>query len=146
MRVRAFAALLLFCCVSHVAFAATVEVSGRIVDPSGGALPGVTVTLTSIGGSDLPVEAVTDSQGGYTFGAPPGRYRIHAELPGFAPVDRDVAIDADPVRLDLQLALAHVVQEITVTADAPRPLMDDSQPDAPVTVSREVIDNAMLPN
>jgi hypothetical protein len=147
MRASAPAAFLLFfCCLAHAAFAAAVDVSGRIVDPSGGALPGVTVTLTLVGGSELPAEAVTDAQGAYTLSVSPGRYLVHAELPGFAPVDREVVVGAAPMRLDLQLALARLEQEITVTAEAPRPLIDDSQPDAPVTVSREVIDNAMLPN
>jgi len=146
MRVRTLVALLFLCCLSPLAVAAPIDVSGRIVDPSGGALPGVTVTLTTVIGTELPAEAITDSQGSYTFAAEPGRYRLHAELPGFAPVDRDVNVGVTPVRIDLQLALAAVVQEITVTAEAPRPLMDDSKPDAPVTVSREVIDNAMLPN
>src|SRR6478672_4936412 len=146
MRARAFAALLVLCCFSPAAFAATVEVTGRIVDPSGGALPGVSVTLTTIAGTELPAEGVTDAQGIYSFNAEPGRYRLHVELPGFAPVDRDIVVGAAPLRLDLQLALAVLAQEVTVVAEAPRPLMDDTKPDAPVTVSREVIDNAMLPN
>jgi outer membrane receptor protein involved in Fe transport len=146
MSLRAFSALLLFCCLTHAALAATVDVSGRIVDPSGGALPGVTVTLTHIGGSELPAEVVTDAQGAYTFSVSPGRYMLHVELGGFASVDRQVVVDTAPARIDLQLALAHLEQEVTVTAEAPKPLMDDAHPDAPVTVSREVIDNAMLPN
>lgn len=146
MRARSFAALLLFCCLTDAASAATFEVSGRVVDASGGALPGVTVSVTLAGGSELPTEAVTDAQGTYTFSVPAGRYVVHAELPGFAALDREVVVDGLPVRLDLQLALAHLEQEITVTGEAPRPLIDDTMPDAPVTVSREVIDNAMLPN
>jgi hypothetical protein len=146
MRVRAFAAFLLLSCITRVAFAATVEVSGRIVDPSGGALPGVTVTLAAENRAEPLLETVTNGEGGYTLAADPGRYRIHAELPGFASIDRELLVDTAPVRLDLQLALAAVVQEVTVTAVAPRPLLDDTQPDAPLTVSREVIDNAMLPN
>ena len=106
----------------------------------------MTVTLTTSEGTELPSEGVTDSQGSYTFSVEPGRYRLHAELPGFASVDRDIVVGAAPIRLDLQLPLAMLTQEVTVTAAAPKPLMDDSQPDAPVTVSREVIDNAMLPN
>jgi outer membrane receptor protein involved in Fe transport len=146
MRVRAFAAFLFLCCITRVALAGTVEVSGRIVDPSGGALPGVTVTLTPESGSEPLLETVTNGEGAYAITAAPGRYRVHAELPGFASVDRQLLVDTVPVRLDLQLALAALVQEVTVTATAPRPLLDDTQPDAPVTVSREVIDNAMLPN
>jgi outer membrane receptor protein involved in Fe transport len=146
MRIRALAALFALCCFSSAAFAATVEITGRIVDPSGGALPGVTVTLTTIAGTELPSEGVTDAQGTYTFSAEPGQYRLHAELPGFASVDRDIVVGTVPLKLDLQLAIAAVSQEITVVAEMPRPLMDDTKPDAPVTVSRDVIDNAMLPN
>src|SRR3954468_4531314 len=123
MRVRALAALLVLCWFGPAALAATVEVTGRIVDPSGGALPGVTVTLTTIAGTELPSEGVTDAQGTYTFNAAPGRYRLHAELPGFAAVDRDIVVGTFPFRLDLQLALAVLSQEVTVVAEAPRPLM-----------------------
>src|SRR3954465_10532876 len=144
MRVRAFAVFLFLRAIT--ALAGTVEVTGRIVDPSGGALPGVTVTLTPESGSEPLLETVTNGEGAYAIAAAPGRYRVHAELPGFASVDRQLLVDTVPVRLDLQLALAALVQEVTVTATAPRPLLDDTQPDAPVTVSREVIDNAMLPN
>jgi len=101
MRVRTLVALLFLCCLSPLAVAAPIDVSGRIVDPSGGALPGVTVTLTTVIGTELPAEAITDSQGSYTFAAEPGRYRLHAELPGFAPVDRDVNVGVTPVRIDL---------------------------------------------
>src|SRR4051812_33449566 len=114
MRVRAFAAFLLLSCITRVAFAATVEVSGRIVDPSGGALPGVTVTLAAENRADPLHESVPKGEGGSTLAADPGRYRIHAEMPGFASIDRELLVDTAPVRLDLQLALAAVVQEVTV--------------------------------
>src|SRR4051795_12387401 len=105
MRVRAFAAFLFLCCITRVALAGTVEVTGRIVDPSGGAMPGVTVTLTPESGSETLLETVTNSEGAYAIAAAPGRYRVHAELPGFASIDRQLLVDTAPVRLDLQLAL-----------------------------------------
>src|SRR5207237_6264256 len=84
--------------------------------------------------------------GDYVVAAEPGRYRVHAQLSGFASIDRDVTVSSGPVVVDLQLALAGIRQEVTVRADAPRELIDDSRADAPVTVTREVIDSAMLPN
>ena len=59
---------------------------GRVVDESGSAVPGVTVTATNTQ-TGLQRVAVTESDGSYRFLAlPVGSYRITAELAGFAVV------------------------------------------------------------
>ena len=62
----------------------TGSISGRAEDESGGALPGVTVSITSenlIGG---PRTAVTDEQGVYRFTLlPGGKYSVSFTLAGF---------------------------------------------------------------
>ena len=62
----------------------TSNITGRATDDSGGALPGVTVSVTSpnlIGGART---AVTDDQGVYRFTQlPGGTYVVKFELPGF---------------------------------------------------------------
>ena len=64
--------------------AATGNITGRATDTSGGALPGVTVSITSpnmIGGART---AVTDEQGVYRFTLlPGGKYIVTFELTGF---------------------------------------------------------------
>src|SRR3954471_12671218 len=60
-------------------------ITGRAVDSSGGALPGVSVSITSsnlIGGART---AVTDAQGVYRFTLlPGGQYTVSFDLTGFA--------------------------------------------------------------
>jgi hypothetical protein len=121
------------------------SVLGRVAAADGRPLPGVTVTLQPL----MPgpaITAVTNDQGRYAIAAPPGRYRLRAELAGFRVVERpNVIVSATPLVVDLTLALAFE-QQITVTGAGPVPMMGEPQPDAPVAVTREVIDSAMLPN
>src|SRR6185295_6639448 len=64
-------------------------ITGKVTDSSGAALPGVSLTLSSV--SVMGVRnVVTDEQGGYRFGLlPPGTYTVKLELPGFATVIRE---------------------------------------------------------
>src|SRR5437870_8077771 len=62
----------------------TASVSGRVVDASGGVLPGVAVTLTNEATNQSRM-VTTDDQGVYRFaGLTPGKYAIATELEGFA--------------------------------------------------------------
>ena len=62
------------------------QVSGIVRDTTGGVLPGVDVTLTSVG-TGLERRAVTNEAGLYTFpNVTVGEYRITATLTGFRPV------------------------------------------------------------
>ena len=94
---------------------------GRVVDESGSAVPGVTVTATNTQ-TGLQRVAVTESDGSYRFLAlPVGSYRITAELAGFAVVTvENVTLNVATTReLDVTLKQAAVSEAITVTADAP---------------------------
>src|SRR5579862_9558166 len=61
------------------------SVSGTIKDPSGGVVPGATVTLTNAGlGNQFT--GTSDGQGVYAFpNVPVGRYDLTVELDGFKP-------------------------------------------------------------
>src|SRR4051812_47339531 len=62
--------------------------AGTVVDTTGGALPGVSVTLrnTSTG---LTRTATSAGDGRFVFaGVPPGPYRLQARLTGFHTLDR----------------------------------------------------------
>jgi hypothetical protein len=127
--------------------AATEVVRGVVVDPGGLPLPGVSVVLVRPP-HDVVATVFTDAAGTFLIDAPPGTYTVRAELSGFAPTERSgVTLDRDPVTLDLMLSLAPYQEQVVVSAEPEHPVIGNAeQPDAPVTVTREVIDNAMLPN
>ena len=61
------------------------NVTGRVTDETGGALPGVTVELR---GTGTPLEGVTDSEGRYVFeNVAPGTYQLSIRLINFADVN-----------------------------------------------------------
>jgi TonB dependent receptor-like, beta-barrel/Carboxypeptidase regulatory-like domain/TonB-dependent Receptor Plug Domain len=88
-------------------------VTGRVVDETGGALPGVTVELRS--DAPEPAEAVTDDAGGYTFtNVAPGSYQVAFTLINFASMTRpNVEVRQDTVRIDVVLHLS-LNAEVTV--------------------------------
>ncbi len=123
----------------------SVTLHGRVLDPGGLPLPGVTVTLVGT----LPAAtqtAVSDGNGAYSFAAPPGRYHLKAQLEGFDLVDRPVDLSGGELAIDLTLHLASHQEQVTVTADQPASVVAEARPDAPETVTREVVDAGMLPN
>jgi len=78
----------------------TGAITGRATDGSGGALPGVTVSITSpnmIGGART---AITDEQGVYRFTLlPGGQYVVSFTLPGFTTLNVEgVGLNAGPRR------------------------------------------------
>ena len=99
-------------------------VSGRVIDPSGGALPGTNLTLTDMQ-SDVKFAAVTNAAGQFAFrDVPSGRYRLVATLPGFAAVANVIALDAGAaVGRTITLPLGRVQETITVACgSAPAPV------------------------
>jgi hypothetical protein len=95
---------------------------GVVTDGSGGALPGVTVTLRA--GNAAPISVVTDGAGHYlTSWVLPGSYTITFMLSGFeSRTVPAVRLDAgQTVVLDQQLALASLSETVEVTATAPSP-------------------------
>ena len=60
--------------------------NGRVVDETGGVLPGVTIVVTNTGTQETR-QAVTSDRGEYSFPTlPRGTYSVRAELSGFRPV------------------------------------------------------------
>jgi hypothetical protein len=94
-------------------------VVGQTKDPSGGVLPGVTVTVTNAG---TGVERVTstDPVGNYVVPAlVAGTYTVKAELSGFrTEVRRDVVVRTDaPSRVDFVLSVGQQAEVVEVVAD-----------------------------
>ena len=96
------------------------SVTGTVKDPSGGVIPGATVTLmnTTLGNQ---FNAVTDGQGAYAFpNVPVGRYDLLVNLDGFKPLKRTgIAVDINSrLQMDATLEVGAQSETITVTAAA----------------------------
>jgi hypothetical protein len=96
------------------------SLTGTVKDPSGGVIPGVTVTLmnTALGNQ---LAAVTDGQGVYSFpNVPVGRYDLSITLDGFKPQRRaGLAIDINSrLQIDTTLEVGTQSETVTVTAAA----------------------------
>ena len=96
-------------------------ITGRVTDPSGGALPGVDVALTSpalLGGRS----AVSDDQGTYRFGLlPPGAYTVRFQLQGFGTVVRE-GVTLTPgftSSLNVVMDIGSLAETVTVTGESP---------------------------
>ncbi|TMB54284.1 MAG: carboxypeptidase regulatory-like domain-containing protein, partial [Chloroflexi bacterium] len=94
------------------------SVTGVVKDEQGGALPGVTVTLTGKTGSR---STTSDTKGEYRFAAlAPGAYEVKAEMSGFRPkrignVEVPVASVAN---VDLSLSVGGVTETVDVVGEA----------------------------
>ena len=111
-----FNALFLATPISAQTTSARATVSGTVSDTSHGALPGVSVTLSSGAGVEV-ARTVTGLDGRFTVStAVPGPYRLEATLSGFRLHTADVVADpATPLDLEITLELAPVVESVTVT-------------------------------
>jgi type 1 fimbria pilin len=98
----------------------TAQISGTVIDASGGVLPGVDVTVTQTD-TGLMRSAVTDATGGYTLpNLPVGPYRLEASLSGFRSYVQTgivLTVNATPA-VNIVLALGEVSEQITVSANA----------------------------
>lgn len=99
----------------------TTEVRGRVLDPQGAVLPGVSVTVRNQD-TGMFRETVSNEDGTYFIsGIVPGPYTITAELQGFKRFNRpDVRLEIGrTTTVDLQLAVGGLEELVTVTAESP---------------------------
>ena len=108
-----------------VAFAQIGQVGsilGRVSDPSGGVMAGVTVTATKTGGGLQPMVATSSADGTYEFpNIPIGTYSVKYELTGYRTAVREnigINIGFNAV-INVQLELATLEQTVEVTSAAP---------------------------
>jgi len=103
-------------------FVSTSSVEGTVTDESGGALPGVSVTLTSPALQVTDMTTTTASDGRYRFAQlPSGTYRLRYELSGFQPLIReDLTIGVGfAAKVDIALKIGSVQESITVSGASP---------------------------
>ena len=93
--------MLLLTCASAFAQQTTGNVTGRVLDQQGAAIPGVTVTAKSPSTGFTRTE-VSDAEGVYRLSAlPVGIYEVTAELQGFSTVSKkDVEVNVGQIGLD----------------------------------------------
>jgi outer membrane receptor protein involved in Fe transport len=121
----------LVCALVRPAGAQTATVSGKVLDQSGAAVPGATVTLTGPAGSGT---TTSGASGEYSFrNVSSGTYRITVALPGFATATRnDVAVAAANVDVPaITLSLASLTDTVVVSATR----SEANLIDAPATMS-----------
>jgi outer membrane receptor protein involved in Fe transport len=114
------------------------NISGRVVDAQGAAVPGVTVTAKS-GDTGFVRTDVSDSEGVYRLNSlPVGAYDVSAELSGFQTyARRGVTVNvAQTTDLNVELKLAGVSESVNVTAEAPMLRTSDSSVGGVVDVTK----------
>lgn len=110
------------------------SVTGSIVDPMNGVLPGVTLVLTNPQ-TQAKYEVRSDAIGRYEFAAvPAGDYLFEAKLPGFASFSGKVTVAEQNVQRDLTLDVGSLQETITVRTSRTAPsggIVDASKPALP---------------
>jgi len=120
IRVRAYIAaclLLLLLATSVSAQAPAGTIRGQVTDPSGAAVAGATILLTTPSGASM--DTTTNKDGNYEFkDLAPGNYQIKAVAQGFALFTQDsVAVAAGQVaRVNVALAIAAEKEKVEVSS------------------------------
>jgi hypothetical protein len=119
---RLSAVCALLCLLSSgtvLAQSGTSAIYGKVADPQGGVLPGVTVTVTNTATGQTR-SSVTDATGDYQILAvPPGTYSVKVELQGFRTAVRDnvvLSVDAR-TKMDVPMELGSMTETIEVTGN-----------------------------
>jgi len=117
------AAIFLFTLWPRAGYSQTVygSIAGTVLDASGAAIPGTSVTLTNLGTADKRAMQ-SDAAGNYTFvNILPGNYRIDAEKGGFKHFRRDPIIVevGSGFRIDITMEVGALTQTVEVTSQTP---------------------------
>jgi hypothetical protein len=100
----------------------TSTIAGRVLDQSGGVLPGVAVTVRDLG-TGFTRNATTGSAGRFTIPSlPVGSYQLTAELQGFrtSVLNNIRTTVGESVELTVALTVGGVTEQVTIIADSSR--------------------------
>lgn len=99
----------------------TATILGTVRDPSGAVVPGAKATAINVN-TGLTRSVISGDSGDYTIPVLPlGEYRVRVEKGGFRPAEQarvQLTIDSR-VRVDFELALGDLAQEVQVTGESP---------------------------
>ena len=116
------AAMWIICgCGIAAAQVSSAAISGRVEDPSGAAIPGAMVTVTSMETGAVRTITADDSGNYRVVSLPVGLYEVRAEKTGFkAEIQTGVnLVVGQQAVLNLQLEVGAVSEQVTVTGEAP---------------------------
>ena len=133
-------ALALSCMAQTSRVAGTVQ--GTVVDQTGGAVSGATVTLRNQG-TNLARTISTNLEGSFRVGdLPVGPYELRVESPGFSPYANNAIVVSigRVVQVAIRLVPATVQQEISVSEQPPP--IDSGQTAEATTIDRERIEES----
>jgi len=113
-------ALALCAATAYAQGSTTSTISGRVVDASGGVLPGATVTAKHVSTNNQS-STVTNSEGAFTFPSmPPGTYEVNVAMEGFkTTVVKDVVITATQgADIQAKLEVGGISETVTVASSS----------------------------
>jgi hypothetical protein len=116
------------------------SIFGKVTDPSGGVLPGVTVTVAGTG-LQQPLVGVTSENGTYQFPSVPiGTYSVTFELASFKKsVRQDVVVQTGfNAQIDQKLEIGQMSEEVTISAVSP--VVDTKKASTSQTFTSEVLE------
>ena len=129
-----------FCVTVLAASSGTGEISGKVLDPKGGAVAGANVKLVNAAGTVIR-QTNADEKGNFQLeDIDPGEYQIVVESPGFVTLNLDASIaSGEHKQIDLQFQqIVSALQSITVIASAPSSLTPD--PAQSIIIHDQVLD------
>lgn len=122
--IRSFAIILIGVLAMSAQDAKTHSLTGRVLDPAGGAVAGASVRLYSRT-QDLVRGATSDDAGGYQFDRlPEGDYLVEARMTGLDQVNPAPVTIAGLTKLDLTLEIERLTSQVLITASS-TPLFAD---------------------
>ena len=120
------------------------SIRGRILDPSGAAVPGATIEVINAD-TNVKTSAVSNEAGNYQ--VPfllPGNYTVRVEHPGFKTLERQgirVSLN-EQIALELTLELGQATESVTVTASAP--LLTTASADLGQVIERRMVETMVV--
>lgn len=117
---------------------------GRVIDASGGVIPGASVTVVNVDTS-ASTQTVTNDEGNYRIPfLPPGEYTVTVELAGFKKIERTgvrMSVGSDAT-LNFTLQVGEIDQTITVAGAAP--LVTNTNADLGQVIEKVIVDYTPL--
>jgi hypothetical protein len=144
MRNASLVFLAFLLCSASPTFAQDASLIGSVVDGTKAALPGTTITATSLD-TGRASTTVSDERGEYRLRSlPPGRYKVQAELSGFSTVvvPEIELLVAQNRSLPFHMQVASLSETLTVTGESP--LVDISSTQVAGNVDRRQMEELPL--